>query len=45
MIEEVKSPSTVDFASFSQETETGQTAEVEPEVIDEMKSLKRALYI
>lgn len=43
MIEEVKSPSTVDFASFSQETETEQTAEAEPGVVDENEITEKSL--
>ena len=43
MIEEVKSPSTVDFASFSQEAQTDQTAEAEPEVVDENEITEKSL--
>lgn len=43
MIEEVKSPSTVDFASFSQEAEAEQTPEAEPEVIDENEITEKSL--
>ncbi|WP_308681029.1 helicase-related protein [Stomatobaculum longum] len=43
MIEEVKSPSTVDFASFSQGVETEQTAEAEPEVVDENEITEKSL--
>ena len=43
MIEEVKSPSTVDFASFSQEAQTDQTAEVEADVVDENEITEKSL--
>ena len=43
MIEEVKSPLTVDFASFSQEAEAEQTPETEPEVVDENAITEKSL--
>lgn len=43
MIEEVKAPSTVDFASFSQEEQTDQTAEAEPEVVDVNEITEKSL--
>ena len=43
MIEEVKSPSTVDFASFSQEPQAEQTSEDEPEAIDENEITEKSL--
>lgn len=42
MIEEVKSPSTVDFASFSQETQVEQTPE-ETEVVDDNEITEKSL--
>lgn len=43
MIEEVKFPSTVDFASFSQKVEIEQTAEEEREIVDENEITEKSL--
>ena len=43
LIEEVKTPSTVDFTSFSQETETEQTAEAKSVAVDENEITEKSL--
>ena len=43
MIEEVKSPSTVDFSSFAQEEQVQPVNDIEPEVVDENEITEKSL--